>query len=575
MIFYLLITIIRFIQVGMFYPILSRIGLKSNWKEGIFLAFGGLHGSVGVALGLSLIQYVFQNTDNMEIKNAATILQFLGGGATLLTLTINGTSAGAVLKLLGLVKPPISAEYVEHIFEGAAKDFVYNETTRLFQEKRFRNVNFEVLRKHVPFTTKEPPKLYNSALQGEGNHHLDTTIQKFHQRLVGQGEQYVSLLQATKHASRRSLEEPNSREECQTDLLVEMRQIFLELLREAYTLQEEMGELDDQHKGFLFDILIQSVDLAINEVRYDNKGIEDWQHTGMFFQWNGLMGRRDSLETASASSQIQKPVDDTAAAVANDLSVIKERDSNHHVDATGPTRQRASAVSVDLVSVTKSLLSILSLEGNRDQQGKKKTQKDPKRIRLDVLRALAFQHGHKMAEAKLRFYVNRLDTDKDEGMRARHLVSEEALDAILSESRAQVALAQNMLREQVRDGALEIILSHYCAKILVRRLQRFTDEKSREGMIGKKETRTYMNKLKEALVEINSSTIEKLAESRMSSKTANINGAAIQTDNENESSNKPIEELEVVQAPSGLSEKSRVSDLGSDKSWIGDPNNCF
>ena len=94
-----------------------------------------------------------------------------------------------------------------------------------------------------------------------------------------------------------SLEEPNLLEEVKTDLLVEMLQIFLELLREAYKLQEEMGgELDDQHEGFLFVIILtQSVDLAVNEVRYDRKRIEDWWHTGIFFQWSGILGQRDLL----------------------------------------------------------------------------------------------------------------------------------------------------------------------------------------------------------------------------------------------------------------------------------------
>lgn len=83
--------VIRFFQVGLFYPILSRIGLKSNWKEGIFLAYGGLHGSVGVALGLNLVQYVIRETNGGDLKReAASILLFFGGGGTLLTLLING-----------------------------------------------------------------------------------------------------------------------------------------------------------------------------------------------------------------------------------------------------------------------------------------------------------------------------------------------------------------------------------------------------------------------------------------------------------------------------------------------------
>lgn len=40
--FYFLVELIRFVQVFLFYPILKRIGLKTNWKEAVFLSYGGL-----------------------------------------------------------------------------------------------------------------------------------------------------------------------------------------------------------------------------------------------------------------------------------------------------------------------------------------------------------------------------------------------------------------------------------------------------------------------------------------------------------------------------------------------------
>ena len=124
--------------LGLFYLILSRIGLKSNWK-----AYGGLHWSVGVALGLNLVQHIIEEVSDKEDprRYAATLLQFLGGGDTLLTLTINGTSASFILKKLGLVKPPVSADHIKHIFEGIATDFVYTQITNLYQEARFQNVS--------------------------------------------------------------------------------------------------------------------------------------------------------------------------------------------------------------------------------------------------------------------------------------------------------------------------------------------------------------------------------------------------------------------------------------------------
>ena len=47
-IFYILIMVIRFIQIGTFYPLFSRIGLGSSLRESIFLGYGGIRGAVGI-----------------------------------------------------------------------------------------------------------------------------------------------------------------------------------------------------------------------------------------------------------------------------------------------------------------------------------------------------------------------------------------------------------------------------------------------------------------------------------------------------------------------------------------------
>lgn len=45
---YILITAIRFFLFFSFYPIISRIGLKSSWQEAVFQSYGGLRGAVGI-----------------------------------------------------------------------------------------------------------------------------------------------------------------------------------------------------------------------------------------------------------------------------------------------------------------------------------------------------------------------------------------------------------------------------------------------------------------------------------------------------------------------------------------------
>ena len=102
------------------FRIVSRIGLQSDWKESAFFAFGGLHGSVGVALCLNLVQSIYKVVEDEADprRYAANIMIFLGGGGTLLTLIINGTSAGLLLEFLGLSTPPVPEDVRKRIFEG-------------------------------------------------------------------------------------------------------------------------------------------------------------------------------------------------------------------------------------------------------------------------------------------------------------------------------------------------------------------------------------------------------------------------------------------------------------------------
>lgn len=45
---YVFLILIRFFLFAAFYPINSRIGLKSSWQEMVFQSYGGLRGAVGI-----------------------------------------------------------------------------------------------------------------------------------------------------------------------------------------------------------------------------------------------------------------------------------------------------------------------------------------------------------------------------------------------------------------------------------------------------------------------------------------------------------------------------------------------
>jgi len=276
--------------------------------------------------------------------------------------------------------------------------------------------------------------------------------------------------------------------ECEK-LLVEMRQIFLDLLREAYKLELELGELDEkEHNGYLFHVLMQSVDLANNEVEHDEKPIEDWKHTRPFFSWNPT-GISASFRISSRSSARTR------------TSIVADGTENFEVRTKPPSPNVAS-----------SLFSVFS-DGHTEDCNTEKHKLSAKRIRLHVLRAIAFKHAHAMAESKMQLYANRFDDQVDASMQARHEITQATLQNVLAESRAQVALADEMLEKEVSDHDFEIILSHYCAKILIRRLMKFTERKADDGLLGKQEARSYLGTMKTKLQGISSRTVERLADS--------------------------------------------------------------
>ena len=73
-----------------------------------------------MALCLNLLQSIYKVVEDEADprRYAANIMIFLGGGGTLLTLIINGTSAGLLLEFLGLSTPPVPEDVRKRIFEG-------------------------------------------------------------------------------------------------------------------------------------------------------------------------------------------------------------------------------------------------------------------------------------------------------------------------------------------------------------------------------------------------------------------------------------------------------------------------
>lgn len=91
---YVLVIVIRFFMMFLFMPILSRIGMGTNWKDICVISWGGLRGAVGLALALQV------NADFPNATGARFVFHI--AGVACLTLLVNATTCKKLVEALGM-----------------------------------------------------------------------------------------------------------------------------------------------------------------------------------------------------------------------------------------------------------------------------------------------------------------------------------------------------------------------------------------------------------------------------------------------------------------------------------------
>jgi len=137
---YIGITVIRAGSVGLFMPVLKRIGVGITKEKAIVLVWGGLRGAVSLALALIVAQ-----NDSIPKEIGDQIL-FLTAGIVVLTILINGLTMEKLLAYLGLDKlPPAKEATVQK-----AKSMVYLDVQKYLPDLKnnefLQNVNWEEIK---------------------------------------------------------------------------------------------------------------------------------------------------------------------------------------------------------------------------------------------------------------------------------------------------------------------------------------------------------------------------------------------------------------------------------------------
>mmetsp|Transcript_28882 Transcript_28882/g.65754 ORF Transcript_28882/g.65754 Transcript_28882/m.65754 type:complete len:1017 (+) Transcript_28882:196-3246(+) len=156
---YFFVNLIRFLLVFGFFPITARLGVGTNWREAVFMSYGGLRGAVGIALALVLHAETdhFTSASGVSDETRVEYLSYsskmfgMVGGIALFTLIINGTSSGPLLKKLGLVTPSETRVRVLKNYRRQRDALILREYVVLLTQPRFQDVDFGILQVLVPY----------------------------------------------------------------------------------------------------------------------------------------------------------------------------------------------------------------------------------------------------------------------------------------------------------------------------------------------------------------------------------------------------------------------------------------
>ena len=110
---YLGINFVRLVTTGLFYPLLKRIGTGLDWRNMLVIVWGGLRGSVGLALALVVhhTQYMpywgggtvrVSTTSELACRDVPVKILIITCWIVLLTVIVNGSLVAKLIQKLGL-----------------------------------------------------------------------------------------------------------------------------------------------------------------------------------------------------------------------------------------------------------------------------------------------------------------------------------------------------------------------------------------------------------------------------------------------------------------------------------------
>ncbi len=444
---YVLLTVIRTFLFVVTYPITARIGLKTNWQETAFQIHGGLRGAVGIALAIALDNEVAAATggrDETAFEEQTTQVYQMVGGVAFLTLLINGTTAGPILKWLGLADSTETRRKITEAYKVHFRTQQIDSFVSLLTNDRFKQVDFAFVKKHIPYLQDLTlPQLLaaveklkeSTPKENYKPPHLDRVLPYF----VGEdgaewGTDNKGLMRETpqEHERKGKAEKRAGQMRSSTMRLLmageplsthDLRLLFISMVRAQYEYQVTDGELESQH---LLTVVLQQ-----------------------------------SLEEAEVNATHGKPL--------NDYEYLR----------------RCYAYSQKFEASSCAQVTLSALPKNRRMKLRQKLHS------YLVEQAMAFVLAHERAEVFFQEQFGGVDTDLSE-----------AGKVVLSESRCQVDLANEDLEKKLDVSVVELAVSIKFCKILLNKGVRQIDKLAQYGLLKDAEAEEMVAEVNHLLDEV-------------------------------------------------------------------------
>jgi NhaP-type Na+/H+ or K+/H+ antiporter len=441
---YVLLTVIRTFLFVVIYPITVRIGLKTNWQETLFQIHGGLRGAVGIALAITLDNTISEATggsdDTIFEEQTSQVYQMVGGVA-FLTLLINGTTAGPLLRKLGLADSTETRKKITEAYKVHFRAQQIDSFIQLLTNDRFKEVDFGFVKKHVPYLSDLTLSQISAAvekLKETTPHdvykppHLHLLLTYFlgpDGQLPKMDECSEALFQETPQENERQRKVLTQNRKASTMKFLmageplstfDLRLLFISMVRAQYENQVTHGELESQHL----------VTVALEE----------------------------SLEEAEVEANKGKPL--------NDYESLREFYSNSQ-----------NFVGSRFVRSFKNALPM-----NKWMKLKQKVDS------FLVEQAIAYTFAHEGAQA---FFQEQFGDVGGE--------LSEAGKVVLEESRLQVSMAKEDLEKKLDKQVVELAVSIKFCKILLNKAMRQIDKLVKYGLLKDSEAGEMVDEVKELL----------------------------------------------------------------------------